>query len=565
MVYGSVCSGIECATVAWHPLGWTPAWFSEIEPFPCRLLAHYYPTVPNLGDMLKLHEKEIFQQSNIDVLVGGTPCQSFSTAGLRAGLDSPNGNLALQFCRILTIKRPRWFVWENVPGVFSSKKGEDFRSILCGFSECGYSCAWRVLDAKFFGVPQRRRRVFVVGYLGNDWRPPAAVLFEPEGLRRDIAPGSGKGKAVAALTKTGVGTCGADDNQAQAGHIIVGTIDASDDGKKQNLICWSIMPMNSSKDYKAREVEVSQPITTQQGISNNGGDIVQQFPQGFQSSQSDLRLVDTHATLDANNGPRQHNGIINGSIVRRLTPLECERLQGFPEILNEVFICVDEKQENALFAEQNLLLLKQKIKELVAVHVQTNSVQSILQIHNAEKLLLSVNGAEKEKRFPLPMATADFVHLLALMPSIVDRTISYGKEELPDCIKLFSQALNGNGFVRLSGQDIKEFASDVESGIAMVKRLSKSIMSEVGLNIPVLEQFLKIWSSFVTTAINSFIPDEIKSVGSYWIRVSIPHGYTAIPGAVDTPRYEAIGNSMAVPVMYWIGQRIDKVDKIFNK
>jgi len=107
MIYGSVCSGIEAATVAWSPLGWEAAWFSEISPFPCRLLAHYYPNIPNLGDMLKLHEKEAFNESNIDLLVGGTPCQDFSTAGLRAGLAGANGNLALGFCGILTAKRPR--------------------------------------------------------------------------------------------------------------------------------------------------------------------------------------------------------------------------------------------------------------------------------------------------------------------------------------------------------------------------------------------------------------------------------------------------------------------------
>ncbi len=106
MKYGSVCSGIEAATLAWHPLGWAPAWFCEIEPFPCRLLAHYYPDVPNLGDMLKVEENETFKKSSIDLLVGGTPCQSFSTAGLRGGLATVGGNLALEFCRILIQKRP---------------------------------------------------------------------------------------------------------------------------------------------------------------------------------------------------------------------------------------------------------------------------------------------------------------------------------------------------------------------------------------------------------------------------------------------------------------------------
>ena len=426
MRYGSVYSGIEAATAAWHPLGWEPVWFSEIAPFPCRVLQHHYPHVPNLGDMLLLLENPVFQHESIDLLVGGTPCQSFSLAGLRKGLSDERGNLALQFCRILAAKRPRWFIWENVPGVFSSRGGRDLACILRGFRGCGYSVSWRVLDAQFFGVPQRRRRVFVVGYLGDDWRPPAAVLFEPESLRRDPAEGGGEGEEVTGTLgrRTGGRSIGAEEAggnmlvsgtiDAAAGRsrgagthpgLITGTIDASygrlqgasgqdachghstlvtsppltcrpyadnesresaliiqnpenrtcghwimatDQGKSEILadlaptlncnheqpiyfetrvgrygrggpddvaaplkaqsgqtgkgdgapcIFWSIMPMNSSKDYKAREVEVTQPISTQMGISHDqGGDIIQ-----------------------------------SGPVIRRLTPTECERLQGFPD------------------------------------------------------------------------------------------------------------------------------------------------------------------------------------------------------------------------------------------
>jgi DNA (cytosine-5)-methyltransferase 1 len=129
MNYGSVCSGIEAATVAWEGLGWQAEWFSQYDPendyskgldFPSRLLKHYYPDVENLGDMTKVYEKEKFKNTAIDLLVGGTPCQSFSVAGLRGGLGDQRGNLSLEYCRILIAKQPRWFVWENVPGVYSS-------------------------------------------------------------------------------------------------------------------------------------------------------------------------------------------------------------------------------------------------------------------------------------------------------------------------------------------------------------------------------------------------------------------------------------------------------------
>ena len=184
MRYLSVCAGIEAATVAWHQLGWTPVAFSEIDPFPCALLAHHYPNVPNWGDMTKFKE---WPDADIDVLVGGTPCQSFSVAGLRKGLADPRGNLMLTYLAIAAKYRPEWVVWENVPGVLSSNGGRDFASLLRGLAELGYGFAYRILDAQYFGVAQRRRRVFVVGN-ARGWRRAAAVLFERESLSGNPAP-----------------------------------------------------------------------------------------------------------------------------------------------------------------------------------------------------------------------------------------------------------------------------------------------------------------------------------------------------------------------------------------
>jgi DNA (cytosine-5)-methyltransferase 1 len=183
VIFGSVCSGIEAATVAWHPLGWEPAFFSEIAAFPSRVLAHHYPKVPNHGDFTQVDGRA----DALNVLVGGTPCQSFSVAGLRGGLADDRGNLALEFLRLADRARPRWVVWENVPGVLSSNGGRDFGAILGGLVELGYGFAYRVLDAQYFGVPQRRRRVFVVGCAGG-WAPAAAVLFERASLRGDSPP-----------------------------------------------------------------------------------------------------------------------------------------------------------------------------------------------------------------------------------------------------------------------------------------------------------------------------------------------------------------------------------------
>ncbi|WP_446744270.1 DNA cytosine methyltransferase [Silvibacterium acidisoli] len=185
MKYLDVCSGISAPTAAWKPLGWKAVAFAEIEKAPSAVIAHHYADTPNLGDMTKFEEWPDY--ADLDVLVGGTPCQSYSIAGKRKGLADPRGRLMLSYLGIARRYRPRWVVWENVPGVLSSNGGRDFGTFLGALGELGYSFAYRVLDAQYFGVAQRRERVFVVGHLG-DWRRAAEVLFERESLRWHPAP-----------------------------------------------------------------------------------------------------------------------------------------------------------------------------------------------------------------------------------------------------------------------------------------------------------------------------------------------------------------------------------------
>ena len=201
MKYISVCSGIEAASVAWHDMGWEPVAFSEIEPFPSEVLKIRFPNTPNWGDMTKFNT---WPDATINLLVGGTPCQSFSVAGLRQGLKDPRGNLMLTFLGIAQRYKPKWIVWENVPGVLSSNGGKDFGSFLGALGELGYGWAYRVLDAQWFGVAQRRRRVFVVGCLG-DQRAAAEVLFESEGVSRNPAPSREKRQATSTSVEGGAG------------------------------------------------------------------------------------------------------------------------------------------------------------------------------------------------------------------------------------------------------------------------------------------------------------------------------------------------------------------------
>ncbi|WP_321946553.1 DNA cytosine methyltransferase [Paraburkholderia sp. J10-1] len=382
MIYGSVCSGIEAASVAWHPLGWRAAWFSEIEPFPCALLAHHYPTVPNLGDMTNF---KVWPDAAIDLLVGGTPCQSFSVAGLRKGLADPRGNLMLTYLAIAARYRPRWLVWENVPGVLSADGGRAFGTLLGGLAELGYGFAYRILDAQYFGVAQRRRRVFVVGHLG-DWRRAAAVLFERESLLGNPAPSREAGKGIAptlsARTKGGGGLgtdfecdgglipgvaralttsnqrIDAETETLLVAHLLRGEgFDTTEDGTGRGTPLVPVVaptlraggnatggarPYGTDVDTCDSVVPVAfdlQQITSKANRSRVDAALpaptmakqIQMHAITFQSSQSGVRLGDTHATLDANNGPRRHNGVMVGSAVRRLTPRECERLQGFPD------------------------------------------------------------------------------------------------------------------------------------------------------------------------------------------------------------------------------------------
>jgi DNA (cytosine-5)-methyltransferase 1 len=304
--YLSVCSGIEAATVAWHDLGWKPVGFSEIDKFPSQVLAHHYPTVTNFGDMTKYKEWQI--DGTVGLLVGGTPCQSFSVAGLRKGLDDPRGNLALTYLGILDHFRPKWCVWENVPGVLSSGGGRDFGSFLGALGELGYGWAYRVLDAQNFGVPQRRRRVFVVGCFG-DWRPAAEVLFESESLS-----GNNKESRI----------------------------------KKQNITNdakTSIAYENHPTDSRIKEITISPTVTARWGTGGNNVPLAQ-----FVDTYNGTIQGNVAATMTADMAGPTHSGpkVMQNMMVRRLTPIECERLQGFPDNYTNIPNSVDGNRYKAL-------------------------------------------------------------------------------------------------------------------------------------------------------------------------------------------------------------------------
>ena len=406
MRYLSVCSGIEAASVAWESLGWTPVAFAEIERFPSQVLAHHFPGVPNLGNMTRYKDWDI-DRNAVDLIVGGTPCQSFSVAGLRKGLEDPRGNLALTFLGMVDHYRPEWVIWENVPGVLSSSGGRDFGSFLGALASIGYGFAYRVLDAQYFGVPQRRRRVFVVAHSSGDSRRAAEVLFEPESLRGNPTKSRAEGKETSYSFAAGLrigsakvtgtlcaldGPNGVSDQYAHEAKLIVmadgqsnaaistneiaPTLNSSVEnpivaynrvitetshcvlasGGQRNdphtetmvPVMYSVREDAKANTFSAVESEVAnciqstQPATTSHHAINyvvqpahtfkirglghytgtNGG-VAKPGTGGSGYMGQDEKAYTIATSQD------QH--LMQGMAVRRLTPTECERLQGFPD------------------------------------------------------------------------------------------------------------------------------------------------------------------------------------------------------------------------------------------
>ena len=377
MRYVSLFSGIEAASVAWEPLEWEPMAFCEVEPFPCAVLAFRFPGVPNLGDVRAVDWRGFeSEHGKPDVVVGGSPCQSFSVAGKRTGLDGPSG-LMWEYVRAVRELRPDWVVWENVPGALSSSHGEDFRCLLESLDALGYGLAWRVLDAQFFGVAQRRERVFLVGRLG-DVEDPCEVLFERGGLpwdhpssrekRKELAAGAGSGAACAGFCAGNTAGAGSIGYQEELSPTLRGggsgtnmtptvfeiqgnAIDrAPENGPAGPGVCYP--DDNGAYSLTARDrhavYQIAGNVIGRE--EKNGGHqlgVVDPDEHGaFTLNTADRHAVvcmgdaatnaaidrDLAGTLKANNNNNNNPPIVSSSCsVRRLTPRECERLQGFPD------------------------------------------------------------------------------------------------------------------------------------------------------------------------------------------------------------------------------------------
>ena len=317
----TACSGIGAPEHAWRDLPFNFIGCSEIEPFPSAVLKHHYPNLTNYGDMTKYRDWKIDEP--ITALFAGTPCQSFSVAGLRQGMDSPNGNLALVFLGMVERFAPRWVVWENVPGVLSSNGGRDFGAFLGALGQLGFGYAYRTLDAQYFGVPQRRRRVFVVGYLG-DWRRAAAVLFEPKSLHGDITKSRKTRQKVAPSVTTGPPYSRTGNERVEVDALVVNrivsfgeyvednrisTLKAHDTKDNSDLIMQANERAEADKVALARKlgfghyVESDETGTFLAHEAKDLNDIVMQ-PVYRESDRGQYKASDTTGTLLAQEGKR---------------------------------------------------------------------------------------------------------------------------------------------------------------------------------------------------------------------------------------------------------------------
>jgi DNA (cytosine-5)-methyltransferase 1 len=524
MIYGSVCSGIEAASLAWEPLGWNPAWFAEIEPFPSAVLAHHWPHVTNLGDMTKI-ATAVLKGDVVapDILVGGTPCQAFSVAGAREGLADDRGFLTIKYVELANAidqKRaaagdvPCITVWENVPGVLSSKDnafgaflgflaGEDCELVPPGRRWENAGCvlgpqraiAWRILDAQYFGVAQRRRRVFVVASAREGF-DPAKVLFECEGVRRDSAPSREAGKAVAALTANGVGTCGADDNQGQAGHLI---------------------PLATSTGHISHCLNAG-------GMGRIDYETETMVVHGTQDPDTNVELAHT---LGRNQG--QENAVLaKYSSIKDHDQRVIFAANNWDELVRENAPCVTGNITHTLTAE-----------DFDASEDGTGRGQPIVPIAFSSK---DCGGDASEDMSPTLRAGGHA-----------------GSHANAGCPPAVAFAENSRQEVRLEGGDGK-ITGALSSGGGKVGQGYPAAM--VGMAVrrltPVecerLQGFPDNHTMIPSAKRNKLIADELAYLRRHFPDMPDDDAHRM---AADGPRYKAIGNSMARPCMEFIGRRID--------
>lgn len=495
MRYLSVCSGIEAASCAWHPLGWTPVAFSEIEAFPSAVLAHHYPGVPNWGDMTKFKE---WPDAAVDVLVGGTPCQSFSVAGLRKGLADPRGNLALTYLALADRYRPEWLVWENVPGVLSADGGEAFGAFLGGLGELGYGWAYRVLDAQYFGLAQRRKRVFVIASL-RGWHRAAAVLFDAASLRGDSAPRRAPGQSPAASLRTRAPGSGGQGTDWE--HTVTGTLGARMGGGG-----------GFGTDFEA--AGGLQPVLAHTLMARAGSALTAPGYQTFIPTMLGPVAPRLDASMDRKWGSNQW--VDSGQFV----------------------LCASDGQANAAFS-------RDMATSLTATHEAPCIAHTLSASHGCTE-----DGTGRGTRLVAQTLTSGGTGERGYIDPVNTTLVAF------DTTQMTSVANRSNP---KAGDPCHPLASGAHPpAVAFDARQSDVI--QYGEKTGPLDTDGHSVATLTEMQVRRLTPRECERLQGFH------DDYTLTPyrgkPAADGPRYKALGNSMAVPVMHWIGKRIKQVQDI---
>ena len=465
-------SGIGAPEIAAPEIEWV--WHAEIDAFPSAVMAHHHGT-PNLGDVSADDFIERAKQHGpIDILVAGSPCQSFSVAGKRLGLDDPRGNLALVTLGICRQLKPRWLVFENVPGLLTSGRGDDFAAFLDQMEKCGYAGGWRVLDAQYAGVAQRRRRVFVVGHLGDDWRPPAAVLFEPESLRWDTAPSRQAREETAGDAGSGAVGDGGPDARASEG-------DASgEEGWPAETSSTLNAAFGSKLGLENQHIDSGAPLF-----------VPAQAPTLTKSPSS-------HSSPNVASG----QGVVVG--------FDAYNQQETGEVSKTVAARNDQDTASlaVVHGTQDPITNETTAYALGRNHGQENAVFSIDENRNGHKEIFGTLQARRE----------------------------------------------GGGFEGAVAFSSKDYGADAALEVSPTLRAGGHDASHANGGIP---------PAIASPTVRRLTPRECERLQGF------PDDFTAITyrkkPAADGPRYKALGNSMAVPVIGWVLNRVQMFSELRPK
>lgn len=589
MRYISLFSGIEAASVAWEHLGWEPVAFSEIEPFPCAVLEKRFPDIPNLGDITEI-DWSVYA-GTIDLVVGGSPCQSFSVAGKREGLAGESG-LMFEYIRAVSELRPRIFVWENVPGAFSVEGGKAFGQLLREMDELGYGLAWRILDAQFFGVAQRRRRVFLIGCLGDANRA-AEILFEPDGLRWDNPSSREKRKELAGTAEHGTSSSidaiafdttgitspqnGSNPQFGDPCHTICAANHAPSvayamrmrqgkpGGGKGPLVQTDI----SGTLATGNDQTIFQPICTTQYGTELAGTLTARHDSSpcADRGQNVVCMASSHtnAAIDKDMcGCLKVGGepptivytddetpmvLYKGLywIVRRLMPIECERLQGFPSVVELEF---DDMTRDEIIA--CALASKDIEADVDSGKVYTHRGPGGMRLDEPREIgntiangykvaKLTANGQKKQVRI-------NRVIYIAAYGAIPDGYV----------IDHINNDKSDNRISNLQAITPEDNSAKAKlDGCYLCRNDNPRSKIDVELKPVIFHEYMDGNTTYRKLAQKYGISkSRVHQIVHEDDWTKIPYRGKPADKCPDAPRYKALGNSMAVPVMRWLGERI---------